>query len=88
MANDGKYNPRSEGERLATLEERRRGDDKRIDDLYDLLTSLNKTVIAINLKMEKQNSFVGGVAFAFSVFGAGIGTAIDWLMNHGSHHSG
>ena len=60
----------SVGERVATLEANSENTVKAVGDIENTLHSLNEKVGRIEIKMEKSMSFVGGIAFTFSLFGA------------------
>lgn len=65
---------RREIERLAVLEERSETQRSQIDDLLDAIRSLTKEVTRINNKLDRNTGFLAGIAFAFSLIGACIGS--------------
>lgn len=60
-------------ERLAILEERSEMQREQIDDLVNALHALTQEVTDINKKLERNMGFLGGMAFTFSMIGAGFG---------------
>lgn len=57
-------------ERIAVLETHSKNTSKSVTDIETTLHELNEKVGRIELKIEKSMSFVGGIAFTFSLLGA------------------
>lgn len=84
---------RSDKERLAVLE---KSTDDHENDIRDLESSVRGLTLEINKtgnelkeelaktrqRMEKSISFLGGVAFAFGLFGGLVGTALTLFIEY------
>ena len=57
-------------ERVSILEANAATNDKAVSDIRSTLHSLDEKVGRIEMKVEKSMSFIGGIAFTFSAFGA------------------
>jgi len=60
---------RSGRERIARLEERSENTDEKVDQLIASVEHVANEVSLIRMKFEKSISFVGGIAFTFSLLG-------------------
>jgi hypothetical protein len=67
--------------RLSVLEAREEINSDSVNDIKSTLHSLNEKVGKIEIKLEKSMSFVGGIAFTFSTFGAILVTAMGYVLS-------
>jgi hypothetical protein len=56
------------------------GNEERIGQIAISLSSIQTEVVAIRLKLEKSMSFMGGIAFTFSLLGGAMAMLANWLL--------
>lgn len=67
-------------ERIARLEEKNENLEARMDARDDHLDKLIDEVRGIRIRLEKSISFIGGISFTFSMFGAAMGAVIMYTL--------
>lgn len=70
----------NDGQRIAKLETRADNMDDKVDDVTETLHEIKTEVQAIRVKMEKNISFMGGIAFTFSLMGAAFATMAGMVL--------
>ena len=67
-------------ERIATLEAKEEISQKVVEDIKTSLESLNSKVGRIEMRMEKSMSFMGGIAFTFSLLGGVFAILAEYVL--------
>ncbi len=70
---------KSNEERIAVLEEQHVVTKETLEDIEANLTSTNVSLVAIDKKLAKQQSFWAGVTFLATIVGVVIRSGWDWL---------
>lgn len=68
-------------ERLAKLEQRMDDQEEKIAKIASTLETIQREVSTIRLRLEKSMSFVGGIAFTFSMVGGAFAVGVHWILN-------
>lgn len=71
----------SQESRISVLEAREEINSAIVHDIQDTLHSLNLKVGKIEMKLEKSMSFIGGMAFTFSLLGAVFTFAATYILS-------